>query len=62
MDEVLLERDCIRHGVATYRERRTKLEQTGFASLLDPETHLIKTYIDPVARGLVEWISRCRSS
>jgi DNA-directed RNA polymerase len=58
--EAMIEQDCLRCGVQEYRDRRRRLEEKGYAALSKPEAHLIRTYIDPVQRGLVKWIMECR--
>jgi len=55
-----LEYDCLRTGIAKYRERLQKVRRQGLDSITDPVDHLLKIAIEPVAVALTEWVSDAR--
>jgi len=52
----------IQTSIQEYRTHVSELEQKGQASLTKPARHLMGVYVEPVAKGLVEWVMECRHS
>jgi DNA-directed RNA polymerase len=58
--QLALEHQCAAGGVAKYRERLHRFRTKGLESLGDPEMYLIRTMIDPVSRGIIDFIRESR--
>lgn len=59
--ELALEDDCIRSGINTYRRRIQSLQGSSAPASADPLAHLVSIGIEPLAKGIIDWILAARS-
>lgn len=55
-EQIKFEEEQASAGVRNYRAKIARLREVGMAHLGDPETHLIRVYIEPVAAGISKFI------